>query len=153
MLTLYRRPQSPAFSRDPFFQLVDRFFNDVSTLAPSAENAGTPASWTPAMDLVENENAFVASVDLPGLTKDDIKISVEDGVLSISGERTFERSEEADDKTGFRRFERSFGSFHRSLTLPQGIEQENISAAFENGVLNLTLPKSEVAQTRIIDIA
>lgn len=156
MLTLYRRPQPSAlrrdFSSDAFSQMVDRFFHDF---APAVEGATTPSarSWVPAMDLVETDDAFVATTDLPGLKKDDIKISLDEGVLSISGERTFKTETEGEEGSGFRRFERAFGSFHRSFNLPQGVDAENVGAAFEDGVLTVTLPKQEGAKSRTISIS
>ena len=155
MLTRYRRttPTAPAFTRDPFFRLVDRFFDDMT--APShftwtgAQNGGAKG-WLPAVDVVENDGAFVVTADLPGLDKEAIDISLDDGVLTLAGER---KLEEATEGEGFRRFERSHGSFSRSFSLPQGVDVENVSAEFANGVLTLTLPKVEVAKARKIAIA
>ncbi|MEM6797196.1 MAG: Hsp20/alpha crystallin family protein [Acidobacteriota bacterium] len=152
MLTRYRRnvaPTSAAITRDPFVNFVDRFFNDFAVPAASFE---TPtSSWVPAMDIVEREDAFVATADLPGLSKDDIDIALEDGVLSISGERTV--LESADEHKGFRRLERAHGSFQRSFTLPQGVDIEKVDATFDQGVLTLTLPKTEIVKARKISIS
>ena len=160
MLTRYRRPQTSLsqFQRDPFFNFVDRFFGDLGSNLDrlSPENGGEGWSrqgWIPAMDVVENEDAFVATADLPGLSKEDIQISLDEGVLSISGERKLEHTENGEEGKGFRRFERAYGSFSRSFSLPQGIDQENVKAAFDNGVLTLTLPKTEVAKSRTISIS
>lgn len=152
MLTRYRhrRPVTvpvTALNRDPLFNFVDRFFSDLAT-----ENAeATDHSWVPAMDILETEAAFIATADLPGLTKDDIDISLEDGVLSVSGERNLEVTEE--NSKGFRRIERARGSFRRSFTLPQGVDIEKVEATFTDGVLSLTLPKAEIVKARKIAIS
>ena len=152
MLTRYRRtaPTYPAITRDPFFTFVDRVFNDVGWTGASAEPAAE-TGWVPAMDIVENDDAFVATADLPGLGKDDIEISVEEGTLSISGERKLEHVED-DEKKGFKRLERAWGSFRRSFTLPQGVDLEKVSASFTDGVLTVTLPKTEIVKARKVDI-
>lgn len=152
MLTRYRRntPTHSAFTRDPFFQFVDRFFNDAG-LAAGVPAEAAETGWVPAMDIVENDDAFLAHADLPGLSKDDIEISVEDGMLSISGERKFEHVSDEENK-GFKRLERSWGSFRRSFSLPQGVDLEKVTAAFADGVLTVTLPKSEIVKARKVDI-
>ena len=153
MLTRYRRttPTANAFARDPFVQFVDRFFGELASPAATFADDAT-VGWTPAMDIVETDDAFLATVDLPGLTKDDIDLSLEDGVLSISGERSFEHAT-GDESKGFRRVERSFGSFRRAFTLPQGVDVDKLDASFADGVLKLTLPKSEVVKARKITIS
>lgn len=154
MLTRYRKstPASGTTYRDPFYSFVDRFFNEYAY-----GNGGTTVStgtgdtgWAPAMDIVETENEFVATADLPGLTKDDIDLSIEDGVLTLCGERNLEHAE---NEGKFRRIERSYGRFTRSFSLPQGLDHEKVAATFDNGVLTLTLPKSDVAKSRKIDIS
>ena len=94
--------------------------------------------WLPAMDLVESGDHYVLSADLPGLNEADVNIEVKDRVLTISGER--KSSQETTDK-GYRRVERAFGSFKRSLTLPEGVDPEAVTATFENGVLEVRIPK------------
>lgn len=155
MLTRYRRttPAAPAFSRDPFFRFVDRFFDDMSLPANFAwanGNGEGNKSWLPAVDVVEKDDSFLVTADLPGLDKDAIDISLDDGVLTISGDRKLENETEGE---GFRRFERAYGSFSRSFSLPQGVDVENVQAGFDNGVLTLTLPKVEIAKARKIAIA
>ena len=151
MLTRYRRntPTYAALTRDPFFQFVDRFFSDTGLPQAPAEAAET--GWVPAMDIVENDDAFLALADLPGLTKDDIEISVEDGMLSISGERKSAHTSDEESK-GFKRLERAWGTFRRSFSLPQGVDLEKVSASFTDGVLTVTLPKTEIVKARKVDI-
>jgi HSP20 family protein len=101
------------------------------------------------MDLVETDDNFVLRADLPGLTEDDIKIEFEDGTLTVSGER---KAEHESKNEGYYRVERAFGSFSRSLTLPQGIDPEAVTASFNRGVLEVRIPKPEVRKPRRIEI-
>jgi HSP20 family protein len=122
-------------------RLFDRFFEARSG------NGRSMQRWIPAMDLVENENDLVLRADLPGLTEDDVEIEVKDGVLTVSGERKSESEEKGE---GYHRMERSFGRFSRSLTLPQGTEPGKVDANFENGVLEVRVPKpAESKPTRV----
>lgn len=143
--------QEPVIARDPFFQLVDRFFNEYATPTVAPWQAGE-RGWFPLVDVVEQDHAFVATADLPGLKKEDIDISLEDGVLTISGERKFEH-ETKDDGKNFKRLERAYGRFSRSFTLPQGVDPQKVEAVFADGVLRLTLPKNEVVKPRKISIS
>lgn len=99
--------------------------------------------WIPAMDLTERGDEYVLRADLPGLSSEDVDIEVKDDVLTISGER---RSEHEEQGEGFHRIERSFGRFSRSLDLPAGIAPDSVSAHFENGVLEVRVPKPAEAQ-------
>lgn len=149
--TLTRRPitRTRTLSRDPFFNLMDRFLTDGTSGALDTSAGTTERTWMPPVDIIETDAAFTATVDLPGLTKDDIELSLEDNVLTLSGQRTSETSED----TKVRRSERAFGRFTRTFTLPREVDGSQVTAAFENGVLSLTLPKSEMAQVRKIEIA
>ncbi len=129
-----------------FGQVLDNFWNDADFVADSDSGQRT---WLPAVDIRETDEAFVATADLPGLTKDDIDVSIEDNILTVSGERKFE---DATDNGTFRRVERSYGTFRRSFTLPRGVDPAKVEAKFENGVLNLDIPKSEVAKSRKITV-
>jgi HSP20 family protein len=101
------------------------------------------------MDLVETEHDLVLRADLPGMTEDDVEIEVKDNVLSLSGER---RSDNEEKGEGFHRVERSFGRFQRSLTLPRGVDAEKVNAQFENGVLEVRIPKPEEAKPTRVQI-
>jgi HSP20 family protein len=123
-------------------RLFDRFFEGGRTA-----NGSTARRWIPAMDLVETEDHLVLRGDLPGMTEDDVDIEIKDNVLTVSGER---KSESEDKREGYHRVERSFGGFSRSLTLPQGIDPERVDAKFENGVLEVQIPKpAEAKPTRV----
>src|SRR6185295_8042815 len=117
--------------------------------APSPGRAGALRRWMPAMDLVEADDSYVLQADLPGLTQDDIQIEFEDRTLTVSGER---KAEHEIKKDGYVRVERAFGSFSRSLTLPQGVDPEALAASFENGVLEVRIPKPEARKPRRIEI-
>jgi HSP20 family protein len=108
-----------------------------------------PQRWVPAMDLVEHDDHFVLRADLPGLTEGDVNIELHDGSLTISGER---KAEHTSQERGFYRVERQFGSFSRTLTLPDGIDPERIKASFSNGVLEVGIPKPEERKPRKIEI-
>ena len=124
-------------------------FRDLSELNRLFAPAAAQRRWLPALDLVETADQFVLTADLPGLGEDDVKIEVEDRVLSISGERT-RASEE--NKAGYRRVERAFGAFRRSLTLPEGVNPEGVQASFDNGVLEVRIPKPEERKPRKVAI-
>ena len=118
-------------------RLFDRFF----------EGPAGSRRWIPAMDLLETEDHLVLRGDLPGMTEDDVDIEIKDNVLTISGERKSDSEEKGE---GYHRVERAFGSFSRSLNLPQGVDPEKIEAKFDNGVLEVRIPKpAEAKPTRV----
>jgi len=116
---------------------------------PTPGNGGTLRRWMPAMDLVEADEHFVLRADLPGMSEEDVNIEVEERVLTISGER---KAEHTETKDGYQRFERAFDAFSRSLTLPEGIDAEAVSANFDRGVLEVRIPKPEQRKPRKISI-
>ena len=128
---------------------VNRLFG---SLFDTPTGPATPAlrRWVPATDLVENEAEYVLKADLPGLGKDDVKIEVEENVLTVSGER---KSEHEEKKDGYYRIERASGSFRRSLRLPEGVDAAAITASFENGVLEVHVPKPEQKQPQRVEIS
>jgi HSP20 family protein len=113
------------------------------------ESSSSQAVWAPRTDLVETEDGYRLHLDVPGLSKDDLKINYKDNQLTVSGERTSTRS--SDDEE-FVRVERSFGHFYRSFTLPQTVNPEAISATYENGVLTISVPKTDEVKPRQIEI-
>lgn len=126
---------------------MNRLFNTV--LESPAGNAGGARRWVPAMDLVETEGEFVLRADLPGMSEQDVAIEVEEQTLTISGER---KAEHEVSREGFHRVERSFGAFARSLTLPKGVDPESVTASFDEGVLEVRIPKPEERRPRKISI-
>ena len=129
-------------------QEMNRLFNSFFD-APTAAGNG-PRRWVPAMDLVELDDHFVLRADLPGLGEEDVKIEITDDVLTLSGERRFEHETR---KEGFFRLERGAGSFSRSLTLPEGVDADAVSASFDKGVLEVRIPKPEQRKPRRVEIA
>jgi HSP20 family protein len=148
--TLTRRPfKASILEPTDFLGDFDRLFAGfLRPVAPAAETG--PAGWRPTVDLRETEDAFVLDAELPGMTKDDIELTFEEGVFTLSGER---KSEEAAEGKGYRHLERRFGSFSRSFTLPRDVAGDKVKAAFENGLLTVTVPKKEQAKPRTIKIA
>jgi HSP20 family protein len=128
---------------------MNRLFNTVFD-APATGNGGTMRRWMPAMDLVETDEHFVLRADLPGMDENDVKIELEDGALTISGER---KAEHESSSEGYYRVERAFGGFSRSLTLPKGVDPERVSASFDRGVLEVRIPKPEERKPRRIEIS
>ena len=128
---------------------MNRLFNTVFDAPATGGNGGTMRRWMPAMDLVETDDHFVLRADLPGLSEEDVNIEVEDRVLTVSGER---KAEHEETKEGYHRVERAFGSFSRSLTLPDGVDAEAVSASFDRGVLEIRIPKPEQRKPRKISI-
>src|SRR5215210_207087 len=112
-------------------------------------NGATPRSWVPAVDVWETETELVYAFDLPGIPEDKISIEFEDGSLTVSGER--ERTQEVDEE-GFYRYERRFGSFSRSVGLPQGVTEDDVKADYRDGVLSITVKKPESPKPRRIQV-
>ena len=106
-------------------------------------------TWVPALDVRESQDRFDVTVDLPGLEPDDVNVTFEDGMLSISGKREFSAEDRGET---WHRIERSFGTFARSMRLPQTADTERIEATFEKGVLTVSVPKTEQAKPRTIEV-
>jgi HSP20 family protein len=129
---------------EPFTREIDRVFDAFFGQTDQGRR------WVPPMDLVEAEDHFVLKADLPGLAEGDVNIEVQDGTLTISGER---KAEHEQREKGWYRIERSFGSFSRSLTLPDGVDPDKIDASFTDGVLEVHIPKPEERKPRRISIS
>lgn len=115
----------------------------------TGKEAMTVAEWAPLVDITEDDKEYLIKADLPDIKKEDVKISVQDNTLAVSGERKYEK-EEKDKK--YHRVERSYGSFMRSFTLPEDADGSKITAEYKNGVLNVHLPKSEKVKPKTIDV-
>jgi HSP20 family protein len=126
-------------------RVFDAFFGN----ATGSGNGVTARRWVPAMDVVEDDEHLVLRYDLPGLSEDDVDVEVKDGVLTVSGER---KAEEKKEGEGYYRVERAFGRFSRSLSLPQGIDPDKVSGEFDNGVLEVRIPKPEERKPHRIQI-
>ena len=132
--------------------LMNRY-NRLLGLGRGGEREGkdlfSRSDWAPAVDIKETAEAFNIEAELPGMSKDDVKVTVEDGVLSIRGER--KQEEETDDKR-HHRIERFYGSFLRRFTPPENVDENSIQAKFKDGVLSLTLTKAEPAEPKAIEV-
>ena len=138
----------------PFGELAgfERDLNQVLNQAFTARQrmaASGSGSWSPLVDVHEDEDAFRVDMELPGFERSDVSVSLEDGTLTVSGERRY--SDDAREKSAHR-LERKYGSFSRSFSFPGQIEVAKITAAFENGLLTIVLPKSETMKPKQIDI-
>lgn len=142
MATVRWEPAGDALSlRRDIDRVLSSFFDGGPARRPAQ-------GWVPPIDLVESEDAFVLVADLPGVAADDVAIDVERGVLTLSGART--RAE--DRGAGLRRAERSHGSFRRQLSLPDGVDPDEIVASFDRGVLEVRIPKPPKARPRRVSI-
>lgn len=139
-LVRYNRPNKDVTSKR-FSDIMDEFFNDVVSSRRD--------SFVPGIDISETETQFQISAELPGMKKEDIDISLENGRLSISGERQFKNEEEG--KT-FHRVETSYGSFNRSFQLPDNVDENSIQASYEDGLLNISIDKNEEKVKKQIEI-
>lgn len=136
---------------DPFSELdlFDRWLGSRRAGRLLGEDLPPPRSYQPAVDVSENEDAYVITAELPGSKPEDVTVELHEGVLTLRGEKKSERSGENEHT---RWVERSFGSFSRSFTLPSNANGEKVDARFENGVLTLTVPKREEAKPKTISI-
>jgi HSP20 family protein len=131
---------------DPLANL--RLFEDAFTRALTEPQSNRP--WSPSVDIYETENELVFKADLPEVDLKDIDVSMENQTLTIDGERKFEQK---DSSKGFHRIERSYGRFVRSFAVPNAFDTAKIDADYKNGVLTVTLPKTEAAKPRQIKVA
>ena len=140
---------------DPFRDLrtlqeeVNRLFSTNLTRAFDDEGIGRGA-WAPSVDIYENKDQIVLEAELPGMNQEDFDLSIENSIITLRGERKFEKTEETDN---YHRVERSYGAFTRSFTLPQTVSAEGATAEYNNGVLRVTLPKREETKARRIQVS
>jgi HSP20 family protein len=135
-----------SLSIDPFQGL--RLFEDAVTRLMSEPSAGRP--WSPAVDIVETEDALTLKADVPGVNINDIDIRVENNTLTLTGNRKFEKNEKI---KGYHRIERSYGEFVRSFALPNTVDTEKVAADYKDGVLTISLPRKESAKPRQVKVA
>ena len=134
---------SPA--RDPFAHLLENFFGE--DLAPSEDVSNR--AWMPAVNIRETDAAFLVEAELPGLTKKDIEITLENNLLKLTGERRFEKDTKEEN---YHRVERQYGNFLRTFSLPSQVDSNAVKATFKEGVLTIEVPKAEEAKPRKIAI-
>jgi len=138
---------------DPFRDLarLTRRMDDAFRGVPAwdGDNGDTMAAWTPSMDVIEKEDQILLRAELPGMTEEDVELTVENGTLTLQGEKRFEHEE---SEGQYRRIESRYGSFYRSFSLPNSVDQDRIDARFNKGVLEVTLPKVEKAKPKKISV-
>ena len=126
---------------------INRIFD--SFFRGSLSEADELSVWSPSTDITERENDFLVKVELPGVKKEDVKITLHDGALTIRGEKKLDT--ESKD-ANYHRVERSYGSFQRTFALPTSVKADNVDASFEDGILSITLPKQEEAKAKQIEV-
>jgi len=131
------------------FNHLFRNFGERHSIFPDEDSNVITSQWIPTVDIVENKNEFVISADIPGVRTKDIEVSMNDGILSIKGERQTEKTE---DQNGYYRSECSHGTFHRRFSLPDSADPEKIVAKGKDGVLTITLGKREISKPKLIHI-
>ena len=140
---------------DPFRELeemserLNRVIGTPSTRRDNGKEMLAVADWVPRVDISESESEYVIKAELPEVNKNDVKITLEDGVLTLQGERLQEKEEKG---RKYHRVERSYGTFVRSFTLPDSVDEEKVAAEFKDGMLNLRLPKTEKAKPKAIEV-
>jgi HSP20 family protein len=140
---------------DPFRDLVslkermDRLFEDTFARSRSIEEGLAPGSWSPPVDIYETDENIVLQAELPGIERKDITLEVKDDILTLKGDRKFEKEAKQEN---YHRVERSYGSFQRSFTLPSNIKRDKVEAEFKDGILEVTLLKVEEAKPRQIKV-
>ncbi|MCU0771445.1 MAG: Hsp20/alpha crystallin family protein [Verrucomicrobia bacterium] len=151
-ITRWQRPSTmtwPSLGRlSDLRNEIDRLFD--LPLAGWTETSPWMSGWTPALDVYEDKDQFVVKAELPGMKKDEIEVTFQNGSLTISGER---RSEEERKEEGVYRSERYFGRFQRTVDLPTAVAEDKVKAEYRDGILNITLPKTEQAKPKQISVS
>jgi HSP20 family protein len=137
---------------EPLREIEDFFDRYSRSLAVPFSRGTEPATnggWLPRVDVSENDEAFVIKAEIPGINKDDVKVSLDNGVLTLQGERRQEREEKG---WRFHRMERSYGHFMRCFTLPANVDAGHLKASFHNGLLEVDIPKLEKATSQAVQV-
>jgi len=140
---------NPASDFSVMEQQMNRLFDSFLSYRTLDDDGVVSSHFVPATDVAEFDDHYLVTVDLPGLKKDDLKITLENNSLTISGEKKFENEEKKDS---YHRIERGYGKFERSFTLPKFVKAEKIDANFKDGVLSLSVPKAEEAKQKTIEV-
>jgi HSP20 family protein len=127
---------------------MDRLFDDFFSVAP-ARRDGAATVWAPVVDIREDVDNYIVEAELPGMKREEIEVELENNVLSIKGERKFERKQDGEN---YHFVERSYGTFYRSFSLPKNVDGERIGAEYKDGVLHVSIPKKEEVKPRKVEI-
>lgn len=149
MTSLIRWNARPDVLRNRVSRLFDEAFNDFVAPVSGGEETRT-GSWMPAVDIRETADSLVFQAELPGMTKDEVELTLEKNTLTLQGERKFERDEQ---RESYHRIERGYGTFTRTFALPANVRTEDVKASFVNGVLTIELPKVEEAKPHRVEIS
>lgn len=142
MLVKWQNPARSLFNFNDVDNVFDDFFNR-NLIQPNDTHI------SPRINVEENDNAWIISAELPGVDKNDVKVNYQDNVLTISGEKKFEKE---DKNKNYHRVERSYGAFSRSLNINSAVLADKIDASYKDGILNISLPKAEEAKPKLIDV-
>lgn len=151
MLVRFQRfPGSTMFGPlTSFGREIDTMFDKFMCGGTADDGSHAFSHWMPAVDVTEHENAYEVKVELPGVNKDDVKITMQDDILTIRGEK---KQEKESKNSSYHRIERSYGSFQRSFTLPTSVKHDQIDASYKDGILTIALPKAEEAKPKQIEV-
>jgi len=149
-LTLFDRKWNPFKEMDELQNRLNHFFGTPTPTRANDEESMAPARWAPLVDIVEDEKEYLIKAELPEIKKDDISVKVEKGILSITGERKFEKEE---NEKKYHRVERSYGHFTRTFSLPDDADAEHVKAEFKDGVLLVHVQKAEKAKPKQVEVS
>jgi len=145
-LTMELTKWEPLREIEDFF---DRYSRSLAFPFSRSSELFANGGWAPRVDVSENDNAFVIKAEIPGVSKDDVKVTLDNGVLTLQGER---RQEREDKGWRFHRMERSYGHFMRSFSLPSNVDESHLKASFHNGLLEVDIPKLEQASSQALQV-
>jgi HSP20 family protein len=143
------REMEEAQNRFNRYQFLGEFPNRMGHVGNGEPHSLTVADWSPEIDISQDDHGYLLKADLPEMKKEDVRVTVEDGILCVSGER---KSEKEDPKRKFHRIERSYGNFRRSFTLPEDANGSKVTADFRDGVLKVHLPTTTIAKSKAIEV-
>ncbi|MEM7483065.1 MAG: Hsp20/alpha crystallin family protein [Acidobacteriota bacterium] len=140
---------TPDLFRNSLHRFFDQSFGDAFSLSRPSEEVSN-RSWIPSVDVRETDEALTLFVELPGMKREDVDITLENRMITLRGERKFEQDS---SRESYHRIERAYGSFSRSFTLPSNVQTDQVNASFSDGLLTIELPKAEESKPRKIEIA
>jgi HSP20 family protein len=144
-ITRWRPLRDLVSMQEEMNRLFDDFFG-----RPLVRAEGTEGVWSPSVDVSEDKDNVIVRAEMPGMKKEEVKISIQDNVLTLKGEKKQEKEEK---DANYHRIERSYGSFSRSFTLPTAVKADKVKASYKDGMLNITLPKTEEAKPKEIPVS